>query len=422
MTLRDLGQRELVGVGRRALAHGAVEGGDSRMGRVKFVNEETAVRGKLRAGSAGSSQLRAWLVTLGTLFFSLTVFAGMWLTVTAPADLRTWQLVLGAVAVLGAVLSRWFAIVGALVAGIATATGWALGVTADPFLMASVGVLAFAERRGSRRFPWWLLTAWAALVVTALILGSPPDAAGFEDRMRGALLSAIVLAAAWALGVRTRQARQEAAARARTDERLRLARDVHDALSHSLGAIGVQAGVAAHVTALGEPELRATLQEVESQARSSLLELKSLLHSERSAVSETGTVSLPLTGLLRDTARTAERSGLAVELDSMESVDGLPAAVRTTVHRIVQEAVTNTIRHARASTLRISATVLDATVEVIVSDDGVGAPDGLRVGHGLTGMRERVALLGGELSIESTPTGLTVIARLPVADENAVQA
>lgn len=394
------------------------------MGKVEVVNEGSGGRGKLRAGSAGSSRLRTWLVALGTLFFSLTVFAGMWLSVAVSADLRPWQIVLGAVAVLGAVLSRRFPLVGVFLAGIATAVGWSFGVTVDPFLLVSVGVLTFAERRGSRRFPWWLLIAWAGLMVTALILGSPPEAAGFEDRMRGVLLSAIVLAAAWVLGVRTRQARLEAAARARTDERLRLARDVHDALSHSLGAIGVQAGVAAHVTALSEPELRATLQEVESQARSSLLELKLLLYSERSTRSESGTVSLPLTGLLRDTARTAERSGLGVELVRMESVDALPAAVRTTVHRIVQEAVTNAIRHAEASTLRISVTVQDTTIEVIVNDDGIGAPDGVREGHGLTGMRERVALVGGELSVESTPTGLTVTARLPVsaADGNEVRA
>lgn len=392
------------------------------MGRVEVVDEESGERGKLRAVSAGSSQRRAWLLALGTLLFSLTVFAGMWLTVTTPAGLRTWQLVLGTVAVVGAVLSRWFPLLGVLLAGIATALGWSVEVTADPFLIVSVGVLTFAERRGSRRFPWWLLIVWAGLMVTALILGSPPDAAGFEARMRGALLSAIVLAAAWVLGVRTRQARLEAAARARTDERLRLARDVHDALSHSLGAIGVQAGVAAHVTALSEPELRATLREVESQARSSMLELKSLLHSERSAVAETDTASLPLTGLLRDTARTAERSGLQVELDIMERVNAVPAAVRTTAHRIVQEAVTNAIRHAEASMLSISVTVLDASVEVVVSDDGIGAPDGVREGHGLTGMRERVALVNGELSVEPTPTGLTVTALLPFAAESEVRA
>lgn len=111
-----------------------------------------------------------------------------------------------------------------------------------------------------------------------------------------------------------------------------------------------------------------------------------------------------------------------VELDSTDSVDSLPAAVRATVHRIVQEAVTNAIRHAEASTLSISVAVLDVSVEVVVSDDGIGAPDGVREGHGLTGMRERVALVGGELSVEPTSTGLTVFARLPFAAESEVQA
>lgn len=67
-------------------------------------------------------------------------------------------------------------------------------------------------------------------------------------------------------------------------------------------------------------------------------------------------------------------------------------------------------------------TVVDATVEVIVRDDGIGSSGNVREGHGLIGMRERVALLGGQLSVEPTPTGLTVSARLPAADENAVQA
>ena len=71
------------------------------MGRVEVVDEESGERGTLRAGSAGSSRRRAWLLVLGTLLFSLTVFAGMWLTVTAPAGLRAWQLALGAAAVLG---------------------------------------------------------------------------------------------------------------------------------------------------------------------------------------------------------------------------------------------------------------------------------------------------------------------------------
>jgi signal transduction histidine kinase len=356
------------------------------------------------------------------LFFSLAVFVGLWLSVPASAGWRLPQLTLGAVAVLGAVLSRWVPFTGALMAGIVTAVAWGFGVTADPFLLAGVGVFAVAERRGSRRFPWWLLTVCVLLVLAALVLGNPTGAPGFEVRMRGVLLSAVVLVAAWVLGVRTRQARQEAAARARADERLRLARDVHDVLSHSLGTIGVRAGVAAHITALGEGELRETLRDVEAQARGSLAELKSLLQRERSDDPDSSAASLPLTGLLRDVASTAEQSGLRVELDCPESLDELPVVVRTTVHRVVQEAVTNSIRHAAASTLHVSATLTDATVEVTVRDDGIGARDGVSEGHGLTGMRERVALAGGNLRIAPIPRGFAVTACLPLPVENTGQA
>lgn len=395
----------------------------SRMWSVNVGDEGSGGRPRLDSSPARSPRIRDLVRLLGTLVFSLTVLTTMWLTITAPADLRTWQLVLGVIAALGCLLGRWRPVIGMFVAGVATSVAWTLGVTVDPFLLASVGAFTFAEQRGSRRFPWWLLVSWLGLALTALTLGGPAEGTGFEERMRGALLSAIVLAAAWVMGVRTRQARLEAAARGRTDERLRLARDVHDVLSHSLGAIGVQAGVAAHVAALGEPELRATLRDVESLARSSLLDLKSLLRNERSAIPATAPAAHPLTSLLQDTARTAERSGVAVDLVVAGEVDALPVAIGTTVHRIVQEAVTNTIRHADASKLRISATALGSTVEVTVNDDGIGSPHGIREGHGLTGMRERVALLGGELSVDSTPTGFTVTALLPVSvvDEERVR-
>ncbi|MFK0402311.1 sensor histidine kinase [Microbacterium sp. NPDC090225] len=390
---------------------------------MKVTTERARAGGMLRDGSPGPP-LRRWLTASRTALFSGIIFAVMWLTVSTQGDLRAWQLVWGMTAMLGAVLSAWVPLVGVFVAGTATAVAWSFGVTADPFFLAGIGVFALAESHGSRRFPWWLLLSWTGLAVISLVLGSPPDAQGFEDWMRGALLSAIVLAAAWVLGARTREARLAAAARARTEERLRLARDVHDVLSHSLGTIGVQAGVAAHVTALAEVELRATLQAVESQARRSLTELNKLLRSERSGSTETSAASLPLTHLLRETARTAERSGLDVELGSTGDLDSLPADVRTTAHRIVQEAVTNAIRHADAKTLRVSATVRAEAVEVLVRDDGIGAPEGAEEGHGLTGMRERVALAGGELSVESTSTGFTVSARLPIPgeDENEAQA
>lgn len=346
---------------------------------------------------------RPWLAALVPLGIAIAVVAALWITVVPPEGWGLAQLLFGAAAVCGAVLSLWHPLPGALLAGLATAAAWGLQLTADPFLLASIGVHALAERRGVRRVPWWLLAAFAAVILVALLLGEPETAPGFAPSMRGALLGAVVLGAAWVLGVRSRQLHEATAAAARTDERLRLAREVHDVLSHSLGAIGVRAGVAAHVTALGEPELRETLREVEQQARDSLGELKQLLDRERAvgtdAAARSAADPVRLEELIRDIERTGQRARVHVDAEYPEDVDRLPAALRTTVYRIVQEAATNCFRHAAASTLRIAVTTDESRVEVRVRDDGGGAGRGYREGNGLAGMRERVEMLGGELHV-----------------------
>ena len=259
----------------------------------------------------------------------------------------------------------------------------------------------------------------AAGAAVLLIASLGLDAEGVEDRFRGLLLSAVVMSASWMLGVRTRQVQVEAAARSRAEERLRLARDVHDVLSHSLGTIGVQAGVAAHVSSLSEDDLRVLLRDIEGDARNSLKELKELLQRERADTADVGRdvapTSLRLTALLEDIGQSAERAGLRARLDVAGVVDALPAAVRSTVHRVVQEAVTNVIRHASASSLVIGVQVSDDGVTIEVRDDGLGATYGLREGYGLTGMRERIALVGGTLSITATARGFSVAATLPLA-------
>lgn len=368
----------------------------------------------------GPSGWSTWKTFLGRLLFGLAVFAAFWLTVPVAVAERPFQLVLGASAVGGMLIGGWVPLPGALVAAAATAVGLACGVSVDPFLLASVGVFAVAERFGSRRFPWWLLVIGIVLGLGTLVLGADPDSLEFVDRTRILLLSALVLAAAWVLGVRTRHAREAAGARARSDERLRLARDVHDALSHSLSAIGVQAGVAAHVEKLGEPGLRTALREIETQSRDSLAELKTLLHRERAedAAAGPGPVSsLPLSASLSDLVRTAERAGVSVVLDCSGDLDELPATVRATVHRVVQEAITNSRRHSSATELMVTVTTGGVMLEVTVSDNGHGAQCGFREGHGLRGMKERVELLGGELHVESTTAGFTIDVRLPLTGD-----
>ncbi|MCI2958724.1 sensor histidine kinase [Agromyces atrinae] len=329
----------------------------------------------------------------------------------ADATARWTQISLAVVALGGLLLrSRAPSMAVAVTAG-ATAASWFLGLTADPFLLTGFAVFTLAESRGGRRFPWWMFAGTIVVVAATMVLGSE----GLEDRLRGILLGAIVLSVAWVLGVRTRAVERESAARSRAEERLRLAHDVHDVLSHSLGTIGVRAGVAAHVTTLDRDELRRTLGEIEDDARSSLADLRQLLDRERTdAESEA-----PLTSaaLLADVARSAESAGVDVRLDSDDRLETAPTIVRTTVLRIVQESLTNVIRHSGAATATVVVRVAADTVMVRVVDDGHGAPTGVTRGHGLRGMQERVDLVGGTIDVASSPTGFSVHAVIPLAVE-----
>jgi signal transduction histidine kinase len=374
---------------------------------------EPAQRGAL---TDGAHPALAWIPLGSMVLASTAIAAGLWLTVPPePASLRALQLALAIVAVFGAVLSSYRPASGLILSSGATLTAWVLGLTADPFVLVGFGVFAVAERHGTRRLPWWLIAGSGTLAVGAMGL----NADGFQDRIRDVLLSAVVLAVSWGLGVRTRQAKLDSAARSRAEERLHIARDVHDILTHSLSAIGVRAGVAAHVNTLGEIELRETLRQVELDARGSLAELTGLLNEIRDgALDATGNAPfVPLSEVLAHLARTAEDTGLRAALVLSGPVDTLPTEISTTVHRLVQEALTNTARHAAAASVHITITVQSNRVDVRVSDDGAGTAAGLRPGHGLTGMRERVDLIGGSLTLDGGPPGFTVSARMPLPDD-----
>lgn len=344
---------------------------------------------------------------------SIAVCVTLWLTVVPAPGQRGTQLALGAAATLGALLSHRWPGFGALLAACATATAWFLGLTADPFLLAGVGVFASAERQGGRRFPAGLFALGGVLGCALLILGTAPGDPGFDARMRGIALGAVVLAVAWVLGVRTRELRGASAATARNEERLRLARDVHDALSHSLGAIGVQAGVTAHVATLGEPELRASLRDIEERSRAALSDLGDLLRAERGEGHPVPAASLPLSARVRELAQSAEAAGMRVTLERCEDLDTLPTVPGQGLFRIVQESVTNAIRHSGADTLRLSVTQGPGELTVTITDSGGPASRQLRAGTGIAGMRERAAQLGAELSIDQLPSGTTVSCRLP---------
>jgi signal transduction histidine kinase len=280
-------------------------------------------------------------------------------------------------------------------------------VTGDPFVLAAIALHSAARSSGR---PRRLRTgaAGAVVVVGLLALVAAP---AFEDGLRTVLLSLVVLGAAEAAGVASRRAEDLAVENGVLVERARIGRDVHDVLSHSLGTIGVRAGVAAHVTTLDAAALRSTLAEVERTARSGVAELGLLLSATRVGPEE----SFPdgvLAVRLRETARAVEEAGVSVTLDTGD-LDGLRGPERVAVHRVVREAVTNVVRHSGASRCTVAVRADAGAVRLSVSDDGRGRVP-LPEGDGLRGARERLATLGGTLVVrDAAGSGVHVEAVIP---------
>lgn len=348
---------------------------------------------------------------LSDLLVAVLVVLVLWMTVPAPdLPLRIFQMSLGLVAIIGVGLRHFYPRSAFIFAFVSTVIAVALGLSVDPLLLAGIALNSVAARHGHRAFASWMLGLAIAGAFMALFLGVP----GSENDIRNILFSGITLCVAWALGVKTRVAQQLTAANAAMAERIRLARDVHDVLSHSLGTIGVQAGVAAHIEGHSQEQLRDTLREIEQRSRSSIAELKTLLSTTR-GIDGSVPSAATLADLLAATAQTARRAGVPSSI-SITGIEQLPVTHSVTTHRIVQEAVTNVLRHSGATHCDIRVTASDQAVNITVTDNGRGKSGWESDGFGLVGMHERVNLLGGTLSAGSLFSGgFEVSAVLPLA-------
>ncbi len=302
-----------------------------------------------------------------------------------------------------------------------------LAVTLTSRLPASTGVLVLslalaagfvvATRRPMVAVPF---------AVAALLVQLAADFAyvhGNDAIDNAAALIVLANVVAWMVAVAVRQRRtyaaalraQEAAA-AVAAERLRIARELHDIVAHSIGIIAIQAGVGARVIDTQPAEARNALSAIELTSRETLAGLRRMLGTLRRAEAEA--VSLDPPPGLADLAQLISAAGLAgvrVEISSHGEVRPLPATVDLSAYRIVQEAVTNVIRHAGTGTCRVTLDFAADEVGIEVLDDGVGAavPG---IGYGLVGMRERVALLDGRFTAGPRPEGgFRVLARLPLS-------
>ncbi|ASR39632.1 hypothetical protein BAY61_24840 [Prauserella marina] len=212
-----------------------------------------------------------------------------------------------------------------------------------------------------------------------------------------------------------REHQQERAARQLEAERLRLARDVHDSVGHALSLVSVQARVAQQSLGSDQAAVARALDNVVSATGSSLADLRrtlTALHSDQ-AVSLHAPVTLRG---IEHTAEAARQAGLDVDVSITTGPADVPEPVAGTAFRIVQEAVTNVLRHAHATRASITVTAEAGTLRLRVADNGTGLGEAGEDGRGMTGMRERAALVGGTVTVESQPTGVTVTAELPTEE------
>ena len=310
----------------------------------------------------------------------------------------------------------------ALVAAAITVYG-ATGQPGGPIYATAFGA-AFnpAAYRDTRTWlPWtaaaavaFIASRWVAdgftfhLIPIALLLLVTPKLAG--DAVRARRLRVETLEA------RVSLAEQETLRRV-AEERLRIAREVHDVVGHGLATITLRAGVADRVAERDPTEVRAALRAIRQVSRESLNELSALLGVLRSEGEEGAAERSPapdLQALPRLVAGLRE-AGLDVGLE-MDDGDNVPEVVGAAGYRIVQEALTNVARHAGPNArAQVRLARHDGVVEVEVRDDGSEAPAAPRPGGGLTGMRERAALLGGRFEAGPAPGGgFRVWASLPV--------
>ncbi|MDQ1645988.1 MAG: hypothetical protein QOJ50_2172 [Cryptosporangiaceae bacterium] len=199
--------------------------------------------------------------------------------------------------------------------------------------------------------------------------------------------------------------------RATYEERLRIARDVHDVVGHALSVINMQAGVALHVVDRQPGQAEAALTVIKRTSKDALDDLRATLAVYRQ---DPGAPRRPAPGIAQ-LATLIDESGIDAGLTVTGERPDLPAAVDVTVYRIVQESLTNVLRHAGPAHTEVRIDYRPGAVVVKITDDGSGPGDDDGTGHGLAGMRERVAAVNGTIDIGPRPEGgFAVLARIPV--------
>ena len=341
-------------------------------------------------------------------------------------NVSPWVLVAVATFVVGLAVRRiWprpaFATIVAGVGGY-LAAGAVFGLV---FLAPALGVYAMAKALPVRR--WLPLTA---LLVPMIIAGHwrEPYLGLLNPGLYAGLVMGVALAVVPAMFALLRRSRRESERVARDqdrrqyayEERMRIARDVHDVVGHSLSVITMQAGVALHVLDRRPDQVAESLEAIRTTSREALAELRMTLEVFRDP--EAGEPRAPVPGLARldELVSALRKAGRTVKVERVPFADQepLPAAVDQAAFRIIQEGLTNVVRHAEqaAATVRVLREPARLVVEVV--DDGPATVEPV-AGNGIRGMQERARVVGGTVQVSARPAGgVLVRAVLPVGGES----
>jgi signal transduction histidine kinase len=328
--------------------------------------------------------------------------------------------------VLGAMVLRWrWPLVTTVVAVAATLAGWMIGVTTDPMSAAAWCLYPVALRRYPRAGSVGLRMIGVIVVfsgVLALVSAGTGELGVQPVIALGALSGAWLLGSAEARRVEAvRQSVRQAAEVERAREQSMMAREVHDVVGHALTVIRAEADVVRSLPDTDEQELRDALANIEQHAGSALEEVQMLVRALHPGQHQLGGLvgqDEPVVTSLSAVLSATRASGVDVDgrLEDWEQLqEDLSSTQRVVVIRVIQESLSNVIRHSGALACTVTVTCEDAVLMVCVDDDGSALPADLGPGTGLTGMRERVEEVGGELEVTVKRSGgVCVLARLPI--------
>ncbi|MDT5028036.1 MAG: hypothetical protein QOE61_4462 [Micromonosporaceae bacterium] len=240
------------------------------------------------------------------------------------------------------------------------------------------------------------------------------DQGGLISHVQAAVwLSPYVIA--WLLGAYRRsrrlyiaqlvQEQEQRAGRAVADERTRIARELHDVVGHSVAVMTVQASAVRRLLRSDQAKERAALESVEATGREAMAEMRKMVGALRSSDEAPNLAPPPSLAQLDRLADNFRHAGLVVDVEVIGTPDTLPPGLAAAAYRVVQESLTNTLKHAGARRVRVCVEHRDDLLEIAVTDDGHGGVADPSKGAGLIGMRERVKVHGGTLLAGPAPTG-----------------